>query len=417
MKRQQFEIVAGIDVHRDVVVVTLRKHRRGGTDEVETRRFETFRDSLDSMALWLIEEGAEVVGLESTGVYWHPVVRALQETAPKVAIQLLNPLEVKSRAGRKTDRNDSIRISELVMYGCVTPSFVPSLQQNELRKLTRHRTRATADGVRYKNRIIKELESSGVKLASVVSDCLGKSGRAMIEALLGGGKTTEQIAQLARGKLREKIPLLIRAVDGAFTPSTAIVLRQLLGCYDAVQAQLAAIDGEIRTLMQAYEADSNLACTIPGIDEVAAAAAIAETGADMSLFPSARHLAAWTGLSPGSEESGGKAKKAPTRKGNKFIRTVLVQCAWSAVRTKACVWRTTFKRLVARLGPRKAIVAIARRMLLAYYHILRDRRPYAPPAELPLPEPIRQKIVRSLSNRLKSLGFDVSLKPAAPAVS
>jgi transposase len=417
MKRQQFETVAGIDVHRDVVVVTLRKHRRGANDETETRRFETFRDSLRSMALWLIEEGAEVAGLESTGVYWHPVVRAMQETAPKVIVQVLNPLEVKSRAGRKTDRKDSIRISELVMYGCVTPSFVPSWEQNELRKLTRHRSKATADGVRYKNRIIKELECSGVKLASVVSDCLGKSGRAMIEALLAGGKTSEQIAQLARGKLREKIPLLIRAVDGAFTPSTASVLRQLLASYDAVKAQLAALDSEISELMKTRESDSQLVCTIPGVDEVAAAAALAESGVDMSLFPSARHLAAWTGLSPGSEESAGKSKKAPTRKGNKFIRTVLVQCAWSAVRTKDCVWRTTFKRLVSRLGPRKAIVAIARRMLLAYYHILRDRRPYAPPSELPLPEPIRQKIVRSLSSRLKSLGFDVSLKPAAQAVS
>ena len=417
MKRQQFDIVGGIDVHRDVVVVTVRKHRRGGSDEVETQRFETFRDSLTAMASWLVDEGAEVVGLESTGVYWLPVVRALQEAAPKLAIQVLNPLEVKSRAGRKTDRKDSIRISELVMYGCVTPSFVPTWIQNELRKLTRHRTKLTADSTRYKNRIIKELECSGVKLASVVSDCLGKSGRAMIEALLDGGSTAEQIAQLARGKLREKIPLLIRAVDGSFTPSTAIVLRQLLAQYDAVQALIAAVDREIESRMQPYEADCQLADTIPGVDRVAAAAALAETGADMSLFPSARHLAAWTGLSPGSEESGGKSKRAPTRKGNKFIRTVLVQCAWSAVKTKDCVWRTTFRRLVTRLGPRKAIVAIARRMLLAYYHILRERRPYAPPSELPLPEPIRKKVARSLANRLKSLGFEVTLKPMAQPVS
>jgi transposase len=408
--KNAFTTAAGIDVHRDSVVVSVRKKGAGvEDDQVETQTFGTFRDSLEKMTTWLVREHVEVVGLESTGVYWMPVVRVLQEKAPKLLVWLVNPLDVKRRAGRKTDRKDSRWISELVLYGMVAPSYLPSREQHELRKLTRHRTKLVADQTRYQNRILKELESSGVKLPSVMTDCLGKSGRAIIDALLVGTAPLDQIATLARGTLRKKIALIRRAIEGAFTPSTKIVLRQLLALYDLVDQQIAAIDEEARKLMTSQTAEQALATTMPGVDETSSSAILAETGIDMSVFPSSKHLTAWAGLAPGSEESAGKSKSAPARQGNKYLRTSLVQCAWAAIRTKGCFWKAVFLRLRARLGPKKAIVAIARKMLVALFHILRDRVPYQVPDQVPLPEHLKERIARRLTDKLQALGYTVSL--------
>ncbi len=406
-----FKVAAGIDVHRDTVVVSVRKKSAGVEDDaVETRTFETFRDTLVSMAEWLEDEQVEVVGLESTGVYWMPVVRVLHERLPKLLVWLVNPLDVKRRAGRKTDRKDSRWLSELVLYASVTPSYVPSREQSELRKLTRHRTKLVADQTRYQNRILKELEGSGVKLASVVSDCLGKTGRAIIDALLVGNPKVD-VANLAMGTLRKKIPLIRRAIDGSFTPSTKLVLHQLLAMVDLTATKMHALDEEIARLMQPWSSDQSLVVTIPGLSGISSAAVLAEAGSDMSLFPSQKHLTAWAGLAPGSEESAGKAKPAPARKGNKYLRTNLVQCAWSAVRMKEGFWPNVFRRLRARLGPKKAIVAIARKMLVALYHILRERLPYRDP-DTPPPSPhIRERLARRFRDKLQALGFAVQITP------
>jgi transposase len=412
-----FRTAAGIDVHRDTVVVSVRQKSTSVEDDrVETRTFETFRDSLVEMVDWLQREGVEVVGLESTGVYWMPVVRALQEVAPKLTVWLVNPLDVKKRAGRKTDRKDSRWLSELVLYALVTPSYIPSREQNELRKLTRHRTKLVADQTRYQNRILKELESSGVKLASVVTDCMGTTGRGIIDALLVGDPKVD-VANLAKGTLRKKIPLIRRAIDGSFTPSTKLVLRQLLESFDRSLEQTRAIDDEVRRLMEPWKADQNLVMTIPALKEISSAAVLAESGTDMSLFPSAKHLAAWAGLAPGSEESAGKAKRAPTRKGNKYLRTILVQCAWAAVRKKAAFWTLAFRRLRSRLGPKKAIVAIARKMLVALFHILRERSPYRDPEAPPSNPQIRERLARRFRDKLKALGYLVEITRSREPVS
>jgi len=415
--RAAFRTAAGIDVHRDTVVVSVRKKSTSAEDDrVETRTFETFRDALIQMVDWLQREAVEVVGLESTGVYWMPVVRALQEVAPKLTVWLVNPLDVKKRAGRKTDRKDSRWLSELVLYAMVTPSYIPSREQNELRKLTRHRTKLVADQTRYQNRILKELECSGVKLASVVTDCMGMTGRAIIDALLVGDPKVD-IANLAKGSLRKKIPLIRRAIDGSFTPSTKLVLRQLLESFDRSMEQARAIDDEVRRLMQPWEADQNLVMTIPALKEISSAAVLAESGTDMSLFPSAKHLAAWAGLAPGSEESAGKAKRAPTRKGNKYLRTILVQCAWAAVRKKATFWTLAFRRLRSRLGPKKAIVAIARKMLVALFHILSEHAPYRDPEAPPSNPQIRERLARRFRDKLKALGYLVEITRSGEPVS
>jgi transposase len=416
MKRQQFSVVAGIDVHRDTVVVSVRRHRADEEDAVETRTFETFRDALEAMTVWLIEQQVEVVGLESTGVYWMPVVRVLQERAGSLLVWLINPSDIKRRAGRKTDVKDSQKISELVMYGNVCPSYLASHEQSELRRLTRQRTKLVADQTRYKNRIIKLLEASGVKLASVLSDCLGVSGRTMIEALLEG-KAAAEVAQLARGVARRNIGRIERALNGAFTPATAFLLRQQLKLLDTVENSLHAVDREIQRLALPLAKERALLCTAPGLDDIATAAVLAETGADVSVFPSAKHCTAWAGICPGSDQSAGKSKQAPARKGNKYLRTILVQCSWAAVRTTDSPYQSAFRRLCPRLGPKKAILAIARKLLTAVYYMLRDRKPFQPPTAVPPPEHVRQRLLRRHMKALQNLGFQVDVTLPLASVS
>jgi transposase len=416
MKRQQFSVAAGIDVHRDTVVVTVRKYRSDGEDGLETRTFETFRDTLEQMSQWLVNEQVEAVGLESTGVYWMPVVRVLQERASALQVLLINPSDIKRRAGRKTDVKDSQKISELVMYGNVCPSYLATYEQSELRRLTRCRTKLVADQTRYKNRVIKQLEASGVKLASVLSDSLGVSGRAMIEALLDG-KTADETAQLARGVARRNIALFKRALNGAFTPATAFVLRQQLKLLDTVEHHLQAIDSEIQRLAKSLTDERALLCTAPGIDEVAAAAVLAETGADVSVFPTAKHCTAWAGICPGSEQSAGKSKQAPARKGNKYLRTILVQCSWAAVRATDSPYQAPFRKLCPRLGPKKAIMAIARKMLTAIFYMLRDRKPFQPPSAVPPPDHVRERLLRRHLKALQNLGFQIDVTRPLAGVS
>jgi len=407
---RMFDVAAGIDVHRDTVVVTVRR-RLSARDEQETKTFETYRDSLVAMTSWLASEGVQVVGLESTGVYWQPVVRALKEHLTTAQVWLLNAAHVKQMPGRKSDVTDSQWLSRLVMYGHVSPSFLPAADLCELRKLTRHRTKVVADQTRYKNRIIKELEASGVKLATVCSDPLGQTARAILDALIEGEDVSpERVAVLARGTLRRKVDLLARAVRDTLTPSTAAILRQMLVRLDSLSGDIQALDVEITRLVQPYREHVARLCEIPGIDCVAAGSILAETGPDLASFPTPRHLASWSGISPGSNESAGKAKAAPTRKGNKYLRTILVQCATSAKKTKGSFWQRRFRQLV-RLGLKKATVALARRLLHTVYAVLRFSQPYRDPDLAPLPPQRLQRTVQNLTARLENLGFQVTLQP------
>jgi transposase len=406
-----FEVSAGIDVHRDTLMVSIRKRDERGREKVETRKFDTFHDALVTMVAWLDEHEVEVVGLESTGVYWMPVVREMQVRSSKRVVWLVNPAEVKKVPGRKTDVNDSQWLSKLVMYGLVRPSFLPPLEQQELRKLTRFRTRLVAERTSTKNRILKEMEVAGIKLASVCSDPLGKSGRDMLDALLAGAQAPGEIAKLARGALRAKIPTLERAVHGSFSEAARFILKQLVGRLDQIQRDIDELDGQIHARLAVHVKEEELMQSMPGLDRVAIAAVVAEIGGDMSVFGSADQLAAWGGLCPGSNESAGKAKGAPARKGDKYLRTILVQAAWAAVRARGCLWKQKFGQLAVRLGPKKAIVAIARKMLVAIYYMLRDGKPYMP-ALPPPPSPEKQKrLVKRYTQQLASLGFDVALTP------
>lgn len=414
---RMFDISAGLDVHRDTVVVSIRQRRSERGELVETRTFETFHDGLAAMTAWLEERGAEVAGIESTGVYWQPVARAIQRTLPKLVVWLVNPLHVKKVAGRKTDVSDSQWLSKLVMYGLVSPSFLPSVELQELRKLTRHRTKLTADQTRFKNRILKEMESGGVKLPSVCSDALGKTARALLEAMIAGQRPDQDtIKRLARGSLRNRVPDLLRAVQGELSPSTVIVLRQLLRQLDQIASDVAALDGHIHRLTRPMKADLERLIQVPGIDEVAGSAIVAEIGTDMSEFISAKHIASWAGLSPGSEESAGRSKQAPTRKGNKYLRTILVQVAMAAKNTKGTYCQSKFRRL-ARLGPKKAAVALARSLLSSIFHMLRDAVDYREPQTIPPPPHRVRARVSALTSQLQALGFSVTLTSTPPVAS
>lgn len=412
-----YTICAGLDVHRDTVVTSIRWINERGREQVETRTFGTFHDQLVEMAKWLDERSVGAAGLESTGVYWKPVVRALQEHSPGAVVWLVNPAEVKKVPGRKTDVNDSQWLSKLVMHGLVSPSFLPSAEQEELRKLARFRTKLINERTAYKNRIVREMEAAGIKLPSVCSDPLGVSAQAMLTALLEGTKTPAEIAQLARGQLRSKLPELERALRGSFSDASKIILRMLLEKLRHVEENLAVLDGHIQKLMARYQPEVDLLMEVPGLDRVAIAAILAEIGTDMSVFKSADHLSAWAGLAPGSCESAGKPKHVPTRKGDKYLRTILVQAAWPAIRTRDCHWGQTYRKLRVRCGDMRARVAIARKMLVAIYYILRDGTPYKPPAPLP-PSPEKQRrMVERYTAELAALGYQVALIPVAASAA
>ena len=408
-----YEVSAGIDVHRDTVVVSIRTRDGHGKERVETRTFETFYDTLVEMRTWLDAHEVPIVGLESTGVYWKPVVRVLQRGPVGRVLWLVNPAEVKKVPGRKTDVKDSEWLSKLVMHGLVSPSVLPPPELEELRKLTRHRTRLVAEQTSYKNRVLKELESSGIKLATVCSDVFGKSGRAMLAAVLEGSRSPAEIADLAHASMHAKRAALERAVHGDLSAATRFVLTQMLQHLTQLQSELKALDEQIQQRLQAYQPEVELLKSVPGLDLLVIAAVLAEAGPDMSIFGGADQLAAWSGLVPGNEESAGKAKAAPTRKGDKHLRTKLVQGAWSAVRTRGTFWRQKFHQLVVRLGPKKAIVAIARKMLVAIFYILRDATPYREPT----PSKPSPTSIRRLIERVQALGYQVTPGPEAAAVA
>jgi transposase len=411
-----YTTAAGIDVHRDTLVVSVRKMDDRGKEKVKTKTFTTFHKGIVEMVAWLDEQDVPIVGLESTGVYWKPAVRVLRSLSPKRVIWVVNPAEVKQVPGRKTDVTDSQWLSKLVMHGLVSPSFLPPAHLEELRKLTRFRGTLTSTRSSQKNRIIKELETAGIKLSGVCSDPLGASGRAMIEALVEGTLAPSAIADLARGALRKKLAEIERAVEAPLSASDRIISRMLLTQLACTERDIEKLDEQIQVAMMPCLKEAALLETVPGIEKIISTAVLAEIGPDMSVFDSGKHLTAWAGLCPGSNESAGKSKHAPARKGNKYARTALVQAAWCAVRKKKnCPWKAQFVALSKRCGPKKAIVAIARKMLVAIYHMLCDKKPYQPPQSPTLPEKEISRRVQRHLNALAELGVHVTATIPAKA--
>ena len=401
------ERCCGLDVHQASVVACVLIGTKRPTKEVRT--FRTVGKDLRALHAWLRELGVTHVGMESTGIYWVPVFRALEGDFELI---VGNAQHIKNVPGRKTDVKDSEWLAHLTRCGLIRPSFVPPLPIRELRELTRYRRSLVNDQARERNRIQKLLETASIKLASVASDVFGLSGRAMLRALADGETDPKRLAELAKSTLRKKIPALVEAFEGNFEPHHRYLLKFELERLEEIERAITTLDAHIQTKLAPYEDKIALLVQIPGFNRIVAASFIAETGGDMSVFPSAGHLAAWTGVSPGNNETGGKKRPSGVRRGNVHLTTTLVQAAAGAVRAKNSYYKDKYWRLRTRRGALRALVAIAHKLLIAAYHVLSGNNPFVDLGAEYLLKRAAPTNTKKLLKKLEALGYKVTLEPA-----
>jgi transposase len=361
---------------------------------------------------WLTANKVTHVAMESTGVYWKPVYNMIED---QFNVLLVNAHHIKALPGRKTDVKDCEWIADLLAHGLIKGSFIPPEPIRDLRDLTRYRKSLIDERIREVNRLHKLLESANIKLASVATDVMGASGKDMLLALLGGNADPEILADLARGKLRKKIPALKQAMEGRFRRHHRFMLETILAHIDFLDENIASVSEEVANRVYPFEQTVKLLCTIPGVEQRTAQVIISEIGTDMSRFPSANHLASWAGLCPGNNESAGKRKSGKTRKGDQWLRRALVEVAWAASRTKETYLSSQYHRLVARRGKKKAIVAVAHSVLVAIYYILVNTVPYRDLGADYLVKLNETNIKRYHVRRLQELGYQVSITPLEQA--
>lgn len=365
------ERCAGIDVGKRFLFCCVLTGAANEEPHSQTIRFDATVPALERLREWLQTERVTHVAMESTGSYWIPIFNVLED---QVAIVLANPEEVKNRKGHKTDRNDAKHIADLLRHEHIRSSYIPPKPIRQLRDLTRRRVQLTQDATRERNRVQKLLEQVNVKIGNVLTDVFGVSGQNMILALLEGHSTPEQIAGLARGQAQRKIPQLIEALEGhRMSDHHCLVIRSSLRHLGCLQEEIETLDDEILRRMQTppFESAFGLLQTVPGVGRLSAAAILAETGTDLSPFPSPEQLASWAGLCPGNRESAGIQKGRQTTHGNPYLRTALVQCAWAATRKHGSVFAVRFQQLAPRRGEKRAIVAVAHLMLIVLYCMLK----------------------------------------------
>lgn len=402
---------AGIDVHKKSISVCVRQRVAGKKEtEMEEAVFGTFTQDLERLAEWLKERKVKQVAMESTGVYWIPVWNILERPKYGFQLMLVNPAVVRALQGRKTDRIDARRIAEFLQYGLLRGSFIPPKPVRQMRELTRMRVHVQQDRNRVINRIGRLLETVNIKLGSVASNIVGKSGRAILNLLAEGCTDAERMADQALGQLRIKLPELILALDGRTDEHFRWVLKGLLGKLDTLDAELASLDQKTVADMESHQDLVERLCTIPGIDKITARTLISELGTDMSQFPDAAHAASWAGLCPGNAESAGKRFSGRTRKGDRYLRRMLVQSAWAAARTRDCFFAALFYRIAQRRGMKKAAVAVAHRLLRVVYLLIRDGGVYYERGGDYFDRRNPERTAKKLTRRLEQIGFQVALK-------
>jgi transposase len=403
---------AGLDVHKATVVACVRRPGpRPDARHAETQTFATTLRGLEALAAWLTAHGVTHVAMESTGVYWRPVFAVLEGA---VAVQLVNARHVTMLPGRKTDVRDCEWLAQLLECGLLRGSFIPPAAVRDLRDLTRLRKALIRERGHHVNRIAKTLELANIKLGSVVTDIMGKTGRAILQALSAGLEDPEQLAARAQGSIRKKQAALREAVEGRLTPHYAFLLEQHLALIDTLDAHITTLDARIEAAMAPFAAAAALMHTMPGVATRAAQAILAETGVDMAPFPTAAHFASWARLCPGNHESAGKRRPTTTGKGATWLRATLQEAAWAAVRTKKSYYRALYHRLKARGGPKKAIVAVQHAMLVALWHMLKHRVPHQDLGADYFDRRNTARIRRHHVRRLQQLGYQVLLvEPAA----
>jgi transposase len=359
-------ICCGLDVHQARLTACLRRVDADGQVTTALREFGTIYSELLALSDWLMAQHCPVVAMESTGVYWKPIYHVLVGV---VEVLVGSTREMRPRPGHKTDPADARWIAELLAHGLIRPSFVPPPETRALRDLTRTRVGLVQTRTQAKNRVQKVLEDSNIKLASVVSDVFGKSGRQMLKALIEGERDAQTLASMALGRLRRKLSELELALTGQFTEHHGRLIALSLELIDLLERQIAELNEQIRLLIEPFMPQIEQLDSIPGVDVTAARDILGEIGMDMSRFGSAARLAAWAKVSPGNNESAGKRRRSRTGKGNRYLRRILVQCAWSARKTPTFLGRT-FRRLEARVGGKRAAVAVGHKILVIVYHLL-----------------------------------------------
>lgn len=406
------ERCGGLDVHKDTVVACVRTPGRGGKRDQQTRTFSTMTVSLLALRDWLVAMGVTVVGMESTGVYWKPVFYVLEDS---VECWLLNAAHLRNVPGRKTDVADAEWICQLVEHGLVRPSFVPPPPIRELRDLTRYRKAQIDERTREAQRLDKVLQDAGVKLSSVASDLLGRSGRDILDALVAGSRDPEVLAQLARGRLRAKLPDLRRALEGRFSGHHALLVGRILAKLDFLEEAIGELSAEIDRLMAPFGAELALLDTIPGVNRLAGQCLIAEIGVDMGRFGSSARLASWAGRCPGNNESAGRRKSGRAPKGSKWLAATLAECAQAAGRSHGTYLGAQYQRLRGRIGHSKARKAVEHSILVAAFHILEDHVPYQDLGADWLQKRRPDAHARRLAKQIEALGYQVSIQPIQAA--
>ncbi len=439
-----YKRVAGLDVHKKTVVAARMRITEEDRVEWETKTFGTTTPDLLELHDWLYEWELTHVAMESTGDYWKPVFNILEDS---FEVWLVNAQHVKHVSGRKTDVKDSEWLAELMLHGLLKPSFIPPKPQRALRELTRYRTRLVQERARVVNRVQKLLEGANIKLSSVATDIMGVSARAMLAEIVTGQTDAELMADLARGRMRSKIPELEKALTGIVQPHHRFVLAQQLDHIDFLDEKVETFSIRIGQRLESmswpdkpaepdaskcpeegtqvadeselpltWDAAVALLDTMPGVNRRVAEVMLAEMGLDMSQFPTADHLASWAGLAPGNHQSGGKRYSGRTTKGNKFLASIMVQAAWPAVRTKNTFLKSRYHRLAARRGKKRAIVAVAHSMLVSAWHMLTYQQPYQELGGDYFDERKKESKVSYLVRRLEKLtggSVSIELQPAA----
>jgi transposase len=396
-----------MDVHKDSVVACIRRVEPDGSVREEVQTFATTTAGILALGDHLATCGVPVAAMESTGVYWKPVWNLLEG---RIELLLVNAHEVKQVPGRKTDVKDSQWLAQLLACGLLKASFVPERPQRELRDLTRTRASVLQDKARVANRLQKTLEDANIKLGSVASDVLGASGRDMIRALIEGKATPQEMADLARYRMRAKIPQLTEALRGGITAHHRFMLRLLLDQVEHLEREVAQIDARIEEVMSPLErAAVEMLDEVPGIDQRAAENILAEIGTDMQRFKTAGHLASWAGICPGNHRSAGKRKSGRMMEGNRWLKATLNQCAWAASRKKDSYFQAQHRRLAARRGIKRATMAVAHAQLGVCWELLTHGKTYQDLGRDYFDRLDEDRLKRNLVKRLERLGYSVNL--------
>jgi transposase len=401
----------GLDVHKDTVVACLMI-REGGKVHKEVRTFLTMTVDLVVLHDWLKSHQVTHVAMESTGIYWRPVFNLLEED---FTVLLVNAAHIKTVPGRKTDVKDCEWIADLLSHGLLRGSFIPPEPIRDLRDLTRYRKSLTDERVREVNRLQKFLEAANIKLSSVANDVMGASGRAMLEALTAGSTDPQILSELARGRLRKKLPELRKALEGRFRPHHRFMVGEILTHIDFLDEAIERISQEVSCRIAPFSKTVEVMDLVPGINQRVAEGILSEIGVEMNCFPTDGHAASWAGVCPGNNESAGKRKSGKTRKGDRWLRRYLIEAAWAASRKKGSYLSALYHRLVVRRGKKKAIIAVAHRLLVIIYHMLKDQASYRELGPDHFNKLNAAHVQRHHVRRLESLGFRVVLEPVAKA--